>query len=304
MNWTHDQLATFVTAVDAGSFSAAARQLGRAQSAVSSAIALLEASLGVTLFDRSARMPVLTEAGVALLDEARELLRQRQHFENRAFALGSQAPGRITLALDEGLPYLPAMRLLADFAAAYPQLAVTVLNCSAAEIAEWVAGGQVDAGLSFRRLGDNSAVESEAVGAVPRVIVAGVGHPLAQDEAIGRSALARHRQLIVTPRTGNDDGDERISAQIWYSDSLYAVAELAALGVGWAVVPRNVARYPTLAGRLVELAGDDVAFSALEVRLCWRTGRGGWPILGWLRRYLARAVFAGDDASPHPAAGG
>ncbi|GHD65919.1 LysR family transcriptional regulator [Jeongeupia chitinilytica] len=303
MNWTHDQLATFVAAVDAGSFSAAARRLGRAQSAVSSAIALLEASLGVTLFDRSARTPVLTDAGRVLLDEARELLRQREHFENRAFALGSQAPGQITLALDEGLPYLPAMQLLADFAGAYPQLAVTVLNCSAAEIAEWVADGQVDAGLSFRRHADDAAIESESVGAVPRVIVTGVTHPLATGEPVSRSTLARHRQLIVTPRTGNDDGDERLSPQVWYSDSLYAVAELAALGVGWAVVPRNVARYPTLAGRLVELAGNDVAFSALEVRLCWRTGRGSWPILGWLRRYLARAVFAGDDVPPQPVPG-
>ncbi|WP_432719412.1 LysR family transcriptional regulator [Jeongeupia wiesaeckerbachi] len=298
MNWTHDQLATFVAAVDAGSFSAAARRLGRAQSAVSSAIALLEASLDLTLFDRSARTPVLTDAGRALLDEARELLRQREHFENRAFALGSQTPGQITLALDEGLPYLPAMRLLADFADAYPQLTVTVLNCSAAEIAEWVADGQVDAGLTYRRQGDDSAIESESVGAVPRVIVAGIGHPLAHDGQTSRKALARHRQLIVTPRTGNDDGDERLSPQVWYSDSLYAVAELAALGVGWAVVPRNVARYPTLAGRVVELASADVAFSALEVRLCWRTGRGGWPMLGWLRRYLSQAVFAGDDAPP------
>ncbi|BCL76087.1 transcriptional regulator [Jeongeupia sp. HS-3] len=297
MNWTHEQLATFVTAADAGSFSAAARRLGRAQSAVSSAIALLEASLDVALFDRSTRTPVLTDAGRVLLGEARELLRQRQHFENRAFALGSQVPGQITLALDEGLPYLPAMKLLADFAAAYPQLDVTVLNCSAAEIAEWVADGQVDAGLSFRRRGDDSAIESEPVGAVPRVIVTGIEHPLAGLSTINRNELARHRQLIVMPRTGAEDGDddERISPQAWHSDSLYAVAELAAFGIGWAVVPRNVARYPTLAGRLVELAAGDVAFSALEVRLCWRTGRGDWPILGWLRRYLAQAVFAADD---------
>ncbi|MBM3116770.1 LysR family transcriptional regulator [Jeongeupia naejangsanensis] len=298
MNWTHDQLATFVAAVDAGSFSAAARRLGRAQSAVSSAIALLEASLDLTLFDRSARTPVLTDAGRALLDEARELLRQREHFENRAFALGGQAPGQITLALDEGLPYLPAMQLLADFADAYPQLTVTVLNCSAAEIAEWVADGQVDAGLAYRRLADDSAIESESVGAVPRVLVTGIGHPLAHDGKTSRKALVRHRQLIVTPRTGNEDGDERLSPQVWYSDSLYAVAELAALGVGWAVVPRNVARYPTFAGRLVALACTDVAFSALEVRLCWRTGRGDWPMLDWLRRYLSQAIFAGDDTPP------
>ena len=57
---TLDQLRTFATVADAGSFRAAAAKLGRVQSAVSHAIANLEAQLGVALFDRSARRPVLT----------------------------------------------------------------------------------------------------------------------------------------------------------------------------------------------------------------------------------------------------
>ena len=56
----------FVLAAELGSFSAAARQMGKAQSAVSSAIANLEVDADVQLFDRSSRNPVLTEAGAAL----------------------------------------------------------------------------------------------------------------------------------------------------------------------------------------------------------------------------------------------
>ncbi|WP_412180512.1 helix-turn-helix domain-containing protein, partial [Variovorax paradoxus] len=76
MEWTVDQLRQFVTTADCGSFSAAARRLGKAQSAVSTAIGLLEADLGVALFDRSRRNAQLSEAGQVLLLEARELLRQ------------------------------------------------------------------------------------------------------------------------------------------------------------------------------------------------------------------------------------
>lgn len=47
---------------ETGSFSAAARRLGKAQSVVSAAIANLEIDLGLALFDRSGRYPVLTEA--------------------------------------------------------------------------------------------------------------------------------------------------------------------------------------------------------------------------------------------------
>ena len=57
-----DQLTTFVTAAEAGSFSAAGRKLGRAQSVVSQNLANLEAQLGLQLFDRSGRYPALTPA--------------------------------------------------------------------------------------------------------------------------------------------------------------------------------------------------------------------------------------------------
>jgi len=59
-NVSLDQLRVFVAATDVGSFSAAARRLGRAQSAISQAIAGLESALGVQLFDRTERLPKLT----------------------------------------------------------------------------------------------------------------------------------------------------------------------------------------------------------------------------------------------------
>lgn len=79
MNWTVDQLEAFVTTVKLGSFSAAARHLGKAQSRVSTAIANLETDLDVTLFDRSARLPILTPAGEEIsitiaMDEAAPLM--------------------------------------------------------------------------------------------------------------------------------------------------------------------------------------------------------------------------------------
>lgn len=293
MDWNLDQLDTFVAAAEAGSFSAAARRLGRAQSAVSTAIALLEASLGSALFDRSARNPVLTAAGSALLEEARELLRQCRHFENRALALGHDLPGRLTLALDEGLPYPPVLSLLGALGEAFPELELNQSHGSAKELADWLAAGQADLALAFRRTGDDAAFESEPVGAVPRILVAGVDHPLAKAGQVDRRHLARHRQLLMASRSLDDEESERISPRLWRVDSLYAIAEQVACGFGWAVLPLNVARYdPNVRVRLVELTARDIAFAPLEVRLYWRAGQGESLMLGWLRKYLARAVFA------------
>ncbi|MCC3263692.1 LysR family transcriptional regulator, partial [Paenibacillus polymyxa] len=75
-----------MAAAEAGSFSAAGRRIGRAQSAVSTAVGLLEADLGVELFDRSRRIAVLTPAGEVMLLEAKELLRQAGGLSQRALA--------------------------------------------------------------------------------------------------------------------------------------------------------------------------------------------------------------------------
>src|SRR6267154_4935205 len=84
---TLDQFRTFIAAVDEGSFSAAGRKLRRAQSMISQTLANLEAQLGVKLFDRSARSPVLTSQGLALLAEARAVVSRMDAFKARAKGL-------------------------------------------------------------------------------------------------------------------------------------------------------------------------------------------------------------------------
>ena len=71
-----ETVSVFLAVLDSGSFSAAARQLGRVPSAVSMAIANLEAELALELFDRSGREPKPTAQARALEPQARLLLSQ------------------------------------------------------------------------------------------------------------------------------------------------------------------------------------------------------------------------------------
>jgi DNA-binding transcriptional LysR family regulator len=67
-----DQLLVLLTVVEEGSFSAAAKRLRRATSAISYAIDTLEAQLGLPLFDRgTTRKPRLTPVGEAIVSEAK-----------------------------------------------------------------------------------------------------------------------------------------------------------------------------------------------------------------------------------------
>ena len=75
---TLDQMRVLVAVAETGSFSAAARRLGRVQSAISQAVQAMEATLGVPLFDRSTKTPTLTDAGAAIVADARAIVDQRQ----------------------------------------------------------------------------------------------------------------------------------------------------------------------------------------------------------------------------------
>ena len=93
MNFSLEQLQAFVATVETGSFSAAGRRLGKAQSSVSAAVANLEIDLDNVLFTRNSRYPELTEEGKRLLAEAYLILERCEHFFGVAKSLskGSKA---------------------------------------------------------------------------------------------------------------------------------------------------------------------------------------------------------------------
>jgi hypothetical protein len=97
-----DQLTLFPTVVEAGSFAAAGRGLGRATSAVSYAITNLEQQLGVQLFDRDqARRPALTEAA-AVLSAARSVSVGVDNLRAKVKGLLDGLEAQIALAVDVG----------------------------------------------------------------------------------------------------------------------------------------------------------------------------------------------------------
>src|SRR3977135_863638 len=99
-----DQLRTFIAAADEGSFSAAGRRWRRAQSVVSQTLANLEGQLGVKLFDRSARLPMLTDQGRALLVDARAVAGDGDLLKARAKGLAGWREPELSMAVEASFP--------------------------------------------------------------------------------------------------------------------------------------------------------------------------------------------------------
>jgi DNA-binding transcriptional LysR family regulator len=117
---TLDQLRTFIAAVDEGSFSAAGRKLRRAQSVVSQTLANLEGQIGVKLFDRSGRMPVLTQQGQALLADARSVAGGIDLLKAHAKGLAGGLEAELSIVIDVMFPMGVLTEAVAVFHATFP----------------------------------------------------------------------------------------------------------------------------------------------------------------------------------------
>lgn len=120
MRYSPEALNAFVETVSAGSFSAAARRLHKSQSTVSTAIANLEDDLGVTLFDRSARHPVLTEQGQRVLIHVKEILAASERLDQLAVRLMDNVEPRLTFVLSDTFHPSALEALLKQFDQRYP----------------------------------------------------------------------------------------------------------------------------------------------------------------------------------------
>src|SRR6202007_2667559 len=102
---TIDQLKVLLTVVETGSFTAAAKRLRRAVSAISYAIATLEFQLGIALFDREgSRTPKLTGAGAAVLAKARVIAVGMDDLRASVRSLLGGVEAEITVVVDVMLP--------------------------------------------------------------------------------------------------------------------------------------------------------------------------------------------------------
>ena len=297
MQWNLDQLRVFVSVAEQRSFSAVARQQRKAQSAISSAIAMLEDDLGVSLFERSSgRQPTLTEAGEALLEEAREVLRQCERLNGRAWAMMRGQEARLRLAQDEAMPYQAVVDSFEALAEQFPSLEVQLTSAAQGEVARKLVERQADLGLLFYHDQIPEALERQVLGSVEMVTVCGAGHPLAGKTEVDCQQLAQHRQLLMSTQSSVYPGSEPASPQVWRADSFYVMAEWLVRGLGWAWLPRHVVQYPAYQGQMVELASEWTP-PALVVELVWRRDEPLGPAARWLAERFAVHLRAIGDKS-------
>ncbi|NIE68815.1 LysR family transcriptional regulator [Burkholderia sp. Ax-1719] len=284
-----EQLRALIAVAETGSFSAAARQLDRAQSVVSYTIANLESLLGVALFERGKRKPELTAAGRAILADARRLDLLMGQLNAKAAGLQRGLEGEVSVAVDVMFPSQRLVEALQAFARAFPTVALNLTMEALGGVIKLVLDGDCAIGISGPNQNWPHVIEAQSIGTVELVLVAAPCHPLAQAPQPVRISDAReHTQLVLTDRSRLTVGQTFgvYSNRAWKLGDLGAKHRLLLAGLGWGSMPRHLVEADLEAGRLVRIVLADRGSVNYNVSLIHRTDAATGPACQWLCHFL------------------
>ncbi|MBA2723542.1 MAG: LysR family transcriptional regulator [Methylibium sp.] len=251
------QLEVFVATAREGSTRAAADRIARSQSAASTALADLEASLGAALFDRVGRRLVLNENGRAMLPRAASLLDQAAELQH-LFSGEHTTPLRVAASLTIGEVLLP--ELVAKWKLAHPASPVQLIVGNTSEVIAAVVAFDVDVGFIEGPQTHPDLVVRPWL-SDQMVIVAAPGHPLAgQGRNVGLKQLREASWALREHGSGTREAADR-----WLTEHLgelrvefelgspEAIRRLVAAGAALGCLSRNAVAQALAQGLLVEL---------------------------------------------------
>lgn len=277
---SHEVLLAFVQAATQGSFSAAARKLGRSQSTISAAVASLEIDLNLTLFDRSSRKPGLTPAGHVVLQRAEAILAATSRLEMTASQLSQGVEAKLTVALSDTYQSDRFEAALGTFEQRYPDLELECLIAECDDLVALVQSGRAHVAFAERQDSYPPDLASSTVDERTEIaLFVSHGHPLAALAKVDQEVLQQHRELrlatIVNPY------ESRAKGRVWSAPSYLMLLEMAQGGFGWAPLPRwLVERFGAGALQELQVRGwpKTVSVDALWSRLNPPGPAGSWLI--------------------------
>lgn len=236
-----DQLQAYVTSCNLGSFSAAAKKLGKAQSVISQHIMNLELDCGFELFDRSGKYPKLTTKGNELLPFAKATLAQFNRFNNKATQLCCEEITQLVFAIDEGIPIEKFSKIFPQLDQKYPLLQIEMLTASSPDIIDLVLTGRATTGIVFCEPNLPTNIDFLCLGAVSFSTYIAKHHPLADSSIAHLDTLKLYRQLVIRSKNSQFTHlNEAFSPDVWYADNYFTLMEMAEAGFGWCILPDHL----------------------------------------------------------------
>jgi DNA-binding transcriptional LysR family regulator len=270
------QLEVFLAVARERRFSRAAEKLFRTQSAVSQTVRKLEDELGESLFDRSSREGVLTDAGKVLYEYAEKLINLRAEASDSLSQLRELQRGKLVIAANE-LTVLYLLSLLAEFRRLHPMIKITVERALGSRIPDDVLQHNVEFGvLSYEPQEPN--LHSIVVFHDELVFVVPPTHPLASSKQVsirqlGAESFVAH--IVNSPYREKVIQTFKSHKTPLHMDlelpTLQAMKQYVAMGNGVAFLPEISVENEVARGELIRIPIRELQLKR-KLRLIYRKG--------------------------------
>lgn len=284
MRYSPEALTAFVETVACGSFSAAARRLRKSQSTISTAIAHLEADIGVTLFDRSARQPVLTAEGQRVLSYVQAILAASERLDELAVSLSGETEARLAFVLSDTLHPDVLEDLLAQFDRRFPHTEFECLVGEDDDVIDLLQKGRAQVGLIEAREDYPTDIGHIRLPMHTRMaIYVSPTHPLAEQRAVEWELLQTWRELRLNTYLEKHNTPAR--GPVWSAPNYLMLLSMAAQGLGWCALPCALVEEFSRSAQLkmLDIAGWPMSVS---IDLLWHKQAPLGAAGSWLRQYL------------------
>jgi DNA-binding transcriptional LysR family regulator len=280
-----DQLRTFIAAADEGSFSAAGRRLRRAQSVVSQTLANLERQLGVKLFERRGRVPVLTDQGRALLADARAVAGDVDLLKARARSLAGGLEPELSVAVDVMFPDAAFAAAVAAFQKNFPATLLR-FDIESSAVIEPVLDGHCAIGIVGSWALATPQLTHATLLTIKALTVVSAQHPLATHRGpVPRAILADHIRISHTNPSDISESYEPSAhpPRTWRLAHLGAKLAFLRAGFGYGAMPQHLVKADLASGALVQIATEDAPPGGREIAMwaVYRTDRPPGPAGRW-----------------------
>lgn len=253
-----EQVRAFVAVAECGSFSSAARSLGRDRSTLSQVIGNLEIDLDYELFERSQRSPVLTAQGQALFVYAKNLAEYSRSFDAISHSLGMSIESELTVYYSGVIAPSFIINTMKVLRLEYPNVRIHWLQRNLDDIRTAIKSGEADLGIVLINNGASiSQIDFSYLLSMSFCIACSPEHPLAKLNIPSLNDLKVHHQLLLEDfLTSGLQHTTILSGDFQRIESLDLLLGLLHSGDGWALLPKHAVEDDIEQGRLLQLDVD------------------------------------------------
>lgn len=246
MNINQEQLIIFKTVIETGSFSAAARKLGKVPSAISMSIANLEIDLNLKLFERIGREPKATIQAQQLYEKTNYLLVKMSQWKQHAHALSEGLESSLDIVVVSELIHSQWIQYISVLKKQFPMLQINIFSAPQEDAMNMLMNGSVQFALMFEREILDHREEFIEILKESLVPIVSKQHHFAQKESISIEDLRQEKQIVVTSRDRNIKPELLFSEQYWRTDHYQLALSLIQQQLGWGLMPLEVLKNQNL----------------------------------------------------------